>query len=97
MNDIISLIMTYFSVFSIVITGIILWNTLYKTRELKKASKQLELEKKQDLSEYEEILKATCSLESEREKNKGEHFDELVYLERANLIRKKSPFFSWVK
>lgn len=97
MNIIISDITTGFSVISLIITLGILWNTVAKTRELKNKSKQLELEKNQGSGEYDEILRITHRLESERESNKGEHFDESVYLRRANMIRENSKFFSWVK
>ncbi|MDE5790469.1 MAG: hypothetical protein K2H96_04480 [Muribaculaceae bacterium] len=97
MNIILSDIMTVFSVISLIITIGILWNTVAKTREMKNTSKQLELEKNQSTSEYDDILQVTHKLESEREKNKGEHFDESVYLQRANMIRENSRFFSWIK
>lgn len=97
MNITLTDIMSIISVISILITSFILWNTISKARKEKKDSKQLGVGKDQALSEYEEILKATYELESEREKNTGEHFDESVYLGRANLIRKTTPFFSWIK
>lgn len=47
--------------------------------------------------EYKKITDITKPLEFERERNKGEHFDdESVYLERAKKIRENSPFFTYV-
>lgn len=49
------------------------------------------------MSEYKKILIATYWLEHERQKNKGEHFDdETIYLNRAQTIRTKTSFFSFV-
>ncbi len=48
-------------------------------------------------SEYAKILDATYWLEHERQKNQGEHFeDESVYLNRAQVIRTETCFFSLV-
>lgn len=48
-------------------------------------------------SEYKKILEATHWLEHERQRNKGEHFeDETVYLNRAQAIRTSTAFFSLV-
>lgn len=48
-------------------------------------------------SEYKKILEATHWLEHERQRNKGEHFeDETIYLNRAQTIRTSTVFFSLV-
>lgn len=83
---------------SIVITVAILLRTIQDVRTAKKDLQMKETQAKADLSAYEQILRATHKLETEREKNQGTHFDdESVYLNRAKLIREKSAFFSWVK
>ncbi|MCQ2343577.1 MAG: hypothetical protein MJ002_01485 [Paludibacteraceae bacterium] len=46
---------------------------------------------------YKRILDSTHFVETERQMNKGEHFDdETVYLNRANNIRLNTDFFDWV-
>jgi hypothetical protein len=48
-------------------------------------------------SEYQKILDSTYWLEHERQSNQGEHFeDESVYLNRAQIIRENTSFFSLV-
>lgn len=49
------------------------------------------------IDEYNKILNATYWLEHERQRNQGEHFDdETIYLNRAQTIRTKTSFFSFV-
>lgn len=51
----------------------------------------------EEKSEYNKILSATYWLEHERQRNQGEHFDdETIYLNRAQTIRTKTSFFSFV-
>lgn len=91
-------IINIIAVVSTVITVAILWNTI---RDVRNTKKDLRLKKTQadtDMSDYEQILRATHEIESEREKNQGTHFEnENIYLNRAKIIREKSAFFSWVK
>lgn len=48
-------------------------------------------------AEYKKIKASTCWLEHERQRNKGDHFDdENVYLSRAEAIRENTDFFSFV-
>ena len=77
------------AVVSTIITVAILWSTIRDVRNNTK--KDLRLKKTQaeiDLSDYDQIIRATHEIETER---------ETVYLNRAKLIREKSAFFSWVK
>lgn len=87
------------AVVSTIITVAILWSTIRDVRNNTK--KDLRLKKTQaeiDLSDYDQIIRATHEIETERQRNQGAHFeDETVYLNRAKLIREKSAFFSWVK
>ncbi len=51
----------------------------------------------QEMTGYKKILAATHWLENERQRNTGEHYeDEVVYLNRAQTIKDKTPFFSFV-
>lgn len=45
---------------------------------------------------YKRVLKATYGIEHERQKNSGEKLDETIYINRAETIRTKTPFFEWV-
>ena len=52
---------------------------------------------KEVLSDYDKIAKRTHGVERERQKNSGKHYnDESFYLNRAELIRSKTDFFTWV-
>lgn len=95
MNNLIINIIT--AVITLVTLGIALHTYLNVAKE-KKAPRQSTISKENEKEYYDEIVRITRSLEIEREKNTGEHFeDETVYLNRAKLIRETSPFFSWVK
>lgn len=48
------------------------------------------------LSDYEKIVKRTYSVEHDRQKNKGIHYKECTYLNRAEIIRTQTNFFSFV-
>lgn len=68
--------------------------TSYRRNRIKIASKGSRTSEK---SEYKKILEATHWLEHERQRNKGEHFeDESVYLNRAQSIRTSTSFFSFI-
>ena len=48
-------------------------------------------------SEYKIIESSTYWLEHERQRNKGDHYDdESVYLNRAQTIRERTLFFSFI-
>lgn len=81
---------------SILLATIALLST-FRQAKREKNSKENE-SMKVDSDEYAEILRSTHWLETEREKNSGEHFsDETVYLRRANVMRKTTAFFDWVR
>lgn len=91
-------IINIIAVVSTVITVAILWNTIRDERNTKKDLRLKKTQADTDMSDYEQILRATHEIESEREKNQGTHFEnENIYLNRAKIIREKSAFFSWVK
>ena len=47
--------------------------------------------------DYKRIKASTYWLEHERQRNKGNHFeDEGVYLNRAQVIRERTSFFSFI-
>lgn len=97
MNETLSNITTIIAIGSIIITAILAYNTIRESRSEKDKSKTVIDNLKNQTDDYEDILEATRQLEFEREKNKGQHFeDESVYLNRANQIRINSSFFSWV-
>lgn len=49
------------------------------------------------LSDYDKVVKRTAGIERERQKNTGQHHDdESFYLNRAEVIRSKTNFFSFV-
>lgn len=45
---------------------------------------------------YMNVCQVTKQIENERESNQGKHFDESVYLEKAESIRLNSRFFDFV-
>lgn len=98
MNFDLTYIIDIIAIVSSIVSFAILWNTI---RDVRNTKKNLRLKKTQteiNLSDYDQILRATHEIETERQRNQGSHFeDETVYLNRAKLIREKSAFFSWVK
>lgn len=49
------------------------------------------------LSDYDKIVRRTAGIERERQKNTGQHHDdESFYLNRAEVIRSKTNFFTFV-
>lgn len=98
MSEALSNITTIISIVCIIITAIFAIQTIRESRKNDQESQTSADNLKSQLDDYNNILEATVELESNREKNKGQHFeDESVYLHRANQIRINSPFFSWVK
>lgn len=98
MNTILSDITTILSIVCTIITAIFVINTIKESRKETVNAQDADIKVKSEVSEYERILEVTHQLEFNREKNKGQHFeDESVYIHRANQIRVNSSFFSWVK
>ena len=98
MNTILSDITTILSIVCTIITAIFVINTIKESRKETVNAQDADVNVKSEVSEYERILEVTHQLEFNREKNKGQHFeDESVYIHRANQIRVNSSFFSWVK
>ena len=98
MNTILSDITTILSIVCTIITAIFVINTIKESRKETVNAQDAYIKVKSEVSEYERILEVTHQLEFNREKNKGQHFeDESVYIHRANQIRVNSSFFSWVK
>ena len=98
MNTILSDITTILSIVCTIITAIFVINTIKESRKETVNAQDADVKVKSEVSEYERILEVTHQLEFNREKNKGQHFeDESVYIHRANQIRVNSSFFSWVK
>lgn len=47
--------------------------------------------------EYQKMVNSIYDLEHERQRNTGDHYeDESIYLNRAEAIRKKTEFFTFV-
>ncbi len=90
-------ILTIIACVSIIITGVFVVRTFIETYSSKRKSHLRASHLKEAMADYDKIVKATYEIETEREKNRGEHKDETVYLNRATIIREKSPFFSWVR
>ena len=98
MNTILSDITTILSIVCTIITAIFVINAIKESRKETVNAQDADSKVKSEVSEYERILEVTHQLEFNREKNKGQHFeDESVYIHRANQIRVNSSFFSWVK
>ena len=98
MNTILSDITTILSIVCTIITAIFVINAIKESRKETVNAQDADVKVKSEVSEYERILEVTHQLEFNREKNKGQHFeDESVYIHRANQIRVNSSFFSWVK
>ena len=98
MNTILSDITTILAIVCTIITAIFVINTIKESRKETVNAQDADIKVKSEVSEYERILEVTHQLEFNREKNKGQHFeDESVYIHRANQIRVNSSFFSWVK
>ena len=98
MNTILSDITTILSIVCTIITAIFVINAIKESRKETVNAQDADIKVKSEVSEYERILEVTHQLEFNREKNKGQHFeDESVYIHRANQIRVNSSFFSWVK
>lgn len=86
------------TILSVLIMCFFLFITVRDNRKNKRNQTSDGTQSKSDQSDYEKVLQSTHWLETEREKNQGEHFDnEDVYLNRAANIRKSSPYFEWVK
>lgn len=91
-------IMTVFTVISCVITLVLVLKTAADVRARNRHKREITIQRQDDLSEYDRIIRITHDLENERQRNSGEHFeDESVYLNRAKLIRESSSFFQWIK
>ncbi|MDE6017677.1 MAG: hypothetical protein K2G85_02565 [Muribaculaceae bacterium] len=98
MNDILTNVTMILSIVCAIITTIFVINTIRESRNEAAEAKDADDKIKSEIGEYDRILAATHELEFNREKNKGQHFeDESVYIHRANQIRVNSRFFSWVK
>lgn len=98
MSEALTNVATIISIVCIIITAIFVIHTIKESRQNDKDAQAAVNEIKTKLDDYNSILEATHEIELNREKNKGEHFeDESIYLHRANQIRVNSPFFSWVK
>lgn len=98
MNDILTNVTMILSIVCAIITAIFVINTIKESRHEIAEAKAANDEIKSEVGEYDGILEATHELEFNREKNKGQHFeDEAVYIHRANQIRVNSQFFTWVK
>lgn len=98
MSEALSNIATIISIVCIIITVIFAIQTIRDSRKKDKEAQASADNLKSQLDDYHRILEATIKLESNREKNNGQHFeDESVYLHRANQIRINTPFFSWIK
>lgn len=90
-------IINILTIFSTIVAVVALLSTIRKhRREKSEESEKLELSVT-DSDEYEKILRVTSCLETDRERNRGEHFnDESVYLRRAREMRLSTQFFEWV-
>ena len=94
----ISNIMTVFSIISCIVTALLILRTVHDTRKQKKDIKNTATYMEKEMSDYDRIVMMTHALETERQRNRGVHFeDESVYLNRAKRIREHSPFFHWIK
>lgn len=84
------------TIFAAAITAVFIIHTIYEAHKENKQKRKLTSQMKEEMTDYDKILQATYGLENAREKNKGVHLDEEVYLNRANEIRKASPLFKWI-
>ena len=93
--DFVNIMAVVSAIITFVIAFHMLRDVISERRKLKKVPFPTTGDKEDD--QYKKILKATYWLEHEREKNCGEHHsDENVYLTRAEVIRERTPFFSYV-
>lgn len=84
------------TVLSVIVTIVFLICTISEVRKENKQKKDLVSNIRIEMTDYEKISQATYGIEKAREKNKGIHLDEDVYLNRANEIRKTSSLFNWI-
>lgn len=97
MNGVDSNLWTIVSIVSFIITLFFLFMTLFGGYLNKKKLKIKQSQINEKDNEYNKVKNITHIIKIEKEQ-KGErnYQDERTYLNRANLIRKKSSFFSWI-
>lgn len=47
-------------------------------------------------AEYDSMCRRLKSVEDDVRANKGTHYEESVYLDRAEIMNKKTPIFRWI-
>lgn len=93
--DFVNLVAIVSAIITVVIAFLMTRDVISERKKVKKIS--VPKEGGNEENRYKKILKATYWLEHERERNCGEHHsDENVYLNRAEVMREKTPFFSYV-
>ena len=76
MNFDLTYIIDIIAIVSSIVSVAILWNTI---RDVRNTKKNLRLKKAQteiNLSDYDQILRATHEIETERQRNQGSHFED---------------------
>lgn len=88
----------FLAVLACTISSVFAFKMIKDIISVRKQQRDVQYQQSQEeKSEYKKILNATYWLEHERQRNQGEHFDdETIYLNRAQAIRTKTSFFSFV-
>lgn len=84
------------AIFSIFATILAVYRIASDVTNNKKKSKHLVSINETLLSDYDKIVRRTHHIEHDRQKNKGVHYEETTYLNRAEVIRKHTSFFNFV-
>lgn len=95
MKDLLPIMITGFSVIA-ALTFLV--STIIEERKYKKtiADREKTIEREVCNSEYHKICEITRPIESDRHPNTGKHYEEYVYLNRANDIRNNTSLFKWI-